>query len=125
MKIGIITQFYNSINFVDFLPHNYDKRKIFANTDVLLLPSYTEACPLVALEAQASNIPVIASINVPNDVDFGLVEFISLDNKEKWLHSIKNIKSKEFILNEDFIDLTHSNYGEQIYKLYKGELTNE
>ncbi len=110
---------------VEILPHNIDKREVFANTDVLLLPSYTEACPLVTLEAQASNIPVIVSTNVPNDVDFGLVEFISLDNKEEWLNSIKNIKSKEFILNEDFIDLTPSNYGEQIYKLYKGELTNE
>lgn len=110
---------------VKFLPSNSDKKEVFKETDVLLLPSYTEACPLVALEAQAANIPVLASSNVPSDVDFGLCEYISLANKEKWINSISNIKNEKFILREEFYNQNHKGYGEKMYKLYCGEMSDE
>lgn len=108
----------NLTDCVAFLNSDEDKRIVFATTDVLLLPSYTEACPLVALEAQAANIPVLTSDNVPADVNFGLCEFIPLEDREEWLDHLVNIKNKEFFRRTDFLELTPHKYGDKIYGLY-------
>lgn len=47
--------------------------------DAVLIPSYSEGLPTVAVEAQASGIPVLVSDRVSRETDFhlGLLEFLS------------------------------------------------
>ena len=48
---------------VNFLGSIYDERKMhyLSSCDFLILPSYTEGCPIVLMEASAMNLPVVAS----------------------------------------------------------------
>ena len=46
---------------VEFLGRHADPAPFYRGADVLVLPSRYEACPLVALEAAASGIPVVAA----------------------------------------------------------------
>ena len=48
-------------NFVTFLPpvHREEKQRVFAEHDLLVLPSITEISPNVALEARAAGLPVL------------------------------------------------------------------
>jgi glycosyltransferase involved in cell wall biosynthesis len=57
-----------------------DVAPFLATMDVLVLPSQWEGLGIVALESQASGVPVIASTEVPCDVDVipGLVEHVPL-----------------------------------------------
>ena len=50
-------------NIVTFLPpvHGEEKQRIFAEHDLLILPSITEISPNVALEARAAGLPVLLS----------------------------------------------------------------
>ena len=95
-------------------------KEVFADVDVLILPSHTEACPLVALEAQAAYVPVLASTNVPSDVDFGLCSYLSLDDSEEWLAYLEQSKTHTFVRAKEFLDITPLRYGEKLYKLYQG-----
>ena len=78
-------------NYVNFLPPDTDKTKVFPFTDAVLLPSFSEGLPLVALEAQASNTYCIASDRVPKDADLGLVRFAALDDTDAWCSAIKDL----------------------------------
>ena len=48
-------------NFLIFLGHILDVRKYMSLCDVLVLPSYSEASPVVLLEALACGLPIVAS----------------------------------------------------------------
>lgn len=107
---------------VTFLKHDYDKKEIFSETDVLLLPSYSEACPLVLLEAQAANIKCIASDNVPEDVNLGLCKFIKLQDEDKWINTIININNIALDINiEKLAKVDKLNYALNIQKIYDGK----
>ena len=57
--------------------------------DVFLFPSRFEGLGIVGVEAQANGMRVIASTNVPKDLGItSLVEFISLEDKQKWINAI-------------------------------------
>ena len=56
---------------ITFCGHVFPQNKIYEQIDLLILPSYREAFPMVMLEAAASSVPVIAS-NVG-----GIPEFIT------------------------------------------------
>ncbi|MBR7927013.1 glycosyltransferase [Aerococcaceae bacterium zg-ZUI334] len=51
--------------------------------DVLLLPSFAEGLPTIAVEGQALGVPILTSDNVTTEADFGLGMFqqLSLDEK--------------------------------------------
>ena len=78
-------------NRVVFLDPNIDKNVLFKHCDILLLPSFSEACPLVALEAQMSNTAVVASSNVPSDIDFGLCTFVREFDPSVWKDEILKV----------------------------------
>ena len=60
--------------------------------DIFLFPSLFEGLGIVAIEAQSSGLPVIASENVPEDICITqLVSRLSLDNLDKWVQKIENI----------------------------------
>lgn len=108
--------------YVEFLPSDYDKKTAFANTDLLLLPSKSEACPLVALEAQAAHIPVCASANVPTDVDFGMCEFMDTYDVEKWCDTVLKMKHHTYIRKDSFSELDEQSFGKKISTLIEGNI---
>jgi glycosyltransferase EpsF len=60
--------------------------------DIFLFPSLHEGFGNVAVEAQATNTKVIASTGVSKEVDLGLglIEFISLEDRDSWVNLILN-----------------------------------
>jgi glycosyltransferase involved in cell wall biosynthesis len=113
-------EFINEFNleqYVSFIPHDAEKKKVFAQTDIMLLPSFSEGLPLVLLEAQSARIKCIVSDTVPRDGNVGLCQFLGLGNIDAW--------EKE-VLNQDLLDLDKiklnkfdtENYMIQIANLY-------
>lgn len=56
--------------------------------DIFIFPSLWEGLGLVTIEAQLAGLKVIASNNLPNEINLGRVRFIELNNKEAWIVSI-------------------------------------
>ncbi len=114
----------NNLNkFVTFLDQSYPKEKIFPEIDYVLLPSYSEACPMVLLEAQASNIQCLVSTNVPKDVDLGLCNYFSINTKDKWINFITTNKSAEKLLKKENLDIVdRKSYASKIVKAYNNML---
>lgn len=89
----------NVLPFVHFLPGNTDIPLLLTAMDCSLLPSFSEAFGMVAVESQLMNVPCIASENVPMDVDIGLCSFVPLsEGAEGWSKAILETKNtkKEF-----------------------------
>jgi len=87
--------------------------------DCMIFPSYYEGLGLVALEAQAAGIPVVASERVPNDVDIipSMVEHIPLaSGASVWAESIArrfaepptNPRATAALMSESEFDLKRS-----------------
>lgn len=69
-----------------------DVSEIINAFDIFLLPSLFEGVPLTLVEAQTNGLPVIASNNVPNEVNVtGLISFGELLT-QKWISMIQNCK---------------------------------
>ncbi|MGX7109220.1 glycosyltransferase [Facklamia miroungae] len=68
-------------------------RELLVGIDLLIMPSLSEGFGTIAIEAQAAGVPVVASDQIPQEVDlgFGLIQFVSLDSDpEFWYQSIIN-----------------------------------
>lgn len=64
--------------------------------DVFLLPSKYEGLGLVAIEAQCSGLPVIASNTVPKDIKITPnVSFLSINAAQSWIHKLKEFSKFE------------------------------
>ena len=62
---------------------------IYRKMDCSLLPSFSEAFGMVAVESQLMDVPCFASTNVPHDVNIGMCRFISLSkDAKKWCEYI-------------------------------------
>lgn len=71
----------NGLNeYVEFIPHTVDLKKILSNSDYLILPSTSEGIPCVLLQAQAMGEACFVSKNVEVDSNQGLCTFISLES---------------------------------------------
>jgi glycosyltransferase involved in cell wall biosynthesis len=90
----------NLHNFVKFLGLRKDVNSIMLSSmDILAFPSLWEGLPITLIEAQLGKLHVIASSNITNMCDLGLVEFVELD-LQKWITALVDFnKSKE---NYDF-----------------------
>ncbi|MFT8532038.1 MAG: glycosyltransferase family 1 protein [Bifidobacterium aquikefiri] len=88
-------------NSVLFLGIRSDMSQLYQVFDALLFPSLYEGLGMVAIEAQASDLPVLASTNVPNEARIvdDLVENISIESgSEYWakhLLQLLNRRSSE------------------------------
>lgn len=77
---------------VKFLGVREDIPFIMRAFDVFVFPSLWEGLGGVVIEAQASGLNCVVSNTIPKETDLGLglVEYISLSDNQKWIHSIKH-----------------------------------
>ncbi len=94
---------------VIFLPPNTSP-DIYLGMDCSILPSFSEAFGMVAVESQLMGVPCVCSTNVPNDVDVGVCEFLDLSRGAKfWAELIINAQKvkiedeKKEIFSEKFL----------------------
>ena len=84
-------------NVVTFLPpvHREEKQRVFAEHDLLILPSITEISPNVALEARAAGLPVLLTKETGLSIKLseGMV-LRDLSTAEKITGAIKDIEEK-------------------------------
>ncbi len=72
-----------------FLPGNTNIPLLLTAMDISLLPSFSEAFGMVAVESQLMGVPCIASANVPKDVDVGMCRFLPIDQgAQDWADTI-------------------------------------
>ncbi len=87
--------------FVHFLPGNTSPA-IYTAMDCSLLPSFSEAFGMVAVESQLMGIPCFASTNVPDDVNVGMCSFVDLNKgKESWAKHILSYDYSNCSVNEE------------------------
>lgn len=110
-------QEYNLSENVIFLPSDIEKNQCLDIIDFVLLPSKSEGLSIVAMEAQAAEIPCLLSRGVPKDVDFGLVKYIEED-AEKWADAIWENRMKQTTLNIKLQDYDIKKYSSQIGDYY-------
>lgn len=118
----------NIDNVVIFLGPREKTNYIYSGLDVLVMPSKYEGVPLVAIEAQAANLPVIISNKVDREINItNFVSFLPIDKNEEvfkqWFDQIKkynclnrtNSNNIELLRKSGF-DIKNS--GKEIKKLY-------
>jgi glycosyltransferase involved in cell wall biosynthesis len=85
-------------NRIRLLGQRSDIPELMAASDLLLFPSLAEGLGMVAVEAQASGLPVLASRTVPAEVSVvpDIVHFLDLqDGAEAWADEALRILAKE------------------------------
>ncbi len=66
--------------------------------DAFLFPSIYEGLGIVAIEAQANGLPVLASNTIPKETDItDLISHYPLDSYAPWLEAIRKVKAKSGI----------------------------
>lgn len=80
---------------VQFLGVRNDVNSIMQAADCFILPSIYEGLPIVAIEAQAADLPCILSDTISKETKLtSLVEFLPLNEWEKWSATILNTKNR-------------------------------
>ena len=82
---------------VVFLGNRGDVEKFMQAADVFCLPSFAEGFPIVAVEAQASGLPILASTGVPIEINLtDRVKFLSLaEGARKWAEELLEMRNPE------------------------------
>lgn len=66
--------------------------------DVMVLPSLHEGFPIVSVEAQVSGLHCVVSDRISKEIDItGNVEFLSIEDAEKWGESISRVFRNKFV----------------------------
>ena len=99
----------------------------FQAMDLFLLPSHFEGLGIVGVEAQTSGLFSVFSDVVPKEIRVtDLCEFISLEDKEKWLEIITLKKNKIYNYKRDnyFLEVKKNNYDiedciKELIKVYR------
>ncbi len=87
-------------DYVLFTGVRKDVNKVLNCFDVLLLPSKHEGLPMVAVEAQVTNIPCLLSNTITREVDLGMADFLPL-NEEIWIEKILTFNRKNNEVDRD------------------------
>lgn len=104
---------------VIFLPGNTTPG-IYTAMDCSLLPSFSEAFGMVAVESQLMGVPCFASDNVPKDVDCGMCTFIDLkEGVAAWISQIAGYDYENLFPNRIKMEQFHiSNIIKEVESLY-------
>lgn len=96
-----------------------------AAMDIIALPSFHEGLPIVGIEAQAAGLHMIASTNVPTELNItDTMSFVDLNDREGW---IEQLMKKDNYIRFDKTDLIEKNgydihmTAELLRKTYLGE----
>lgn len=82
----------NLSNFISVTDGRNGIGDIFEKTTFLLLPSFSEAAPIVLVEAQACGIHCFASDNITKEMDCGGVDFLPINKGPQiWANKIQQI----------------------------------
>lgn len=88
---------------VTFLGESSDTQSLYSMADAFIFPSSFEPLGIVMLEAQANGLPCIASDAVIPDVNIShRVNYISLDDENKWVSELLKKKERFNITEEDW-----------------------
>ena len=80
---------------VIFLGKREDTNDLYHAMDVLVLPSLFEGLPMVGVEAQCSDLPIVMSTNITREVGIGEFEFVDLTESPKvWSETIFRLVMK-------------------------------
>lgn len=99
---------------VMFLGEREDVDRLLQGIDLFLFPSLFEGLGIVAIEAQAADLPVLISNRVPADVlilkDTKVCSIDSVNSKEIWLETIKemNLSTRNRVSRAE--ELIHAGY---------------
>ncbi len=111
----------SSYSNIHFLGSKENVNDFLSMSDVFLLPSFSEGLGISLIEAQCSGLPCIASVNVPNEADLGLIKFEELDLSkwEKCLYNIEINKNREnsiqLIIDNEYSDYQVTKKVEEYY----------
>ena len=118
-KLGLT----NSVKFIGQVTNAND---YYNAMDVFVLPSLYEGLGMVLIEAQANELPCIASTEVPKEASVSnQVEFISLkEENKKWADNIlrKNRKDCKFVYTKDYEKYDIKKESKKIEKNYHTQL---
>lgn len=97
---------YNLDDDVLFLENREDVNELLSAFDLMLMPSLFEGLPFVALEAQASALPLLMSDSITREVAITkFAEYESLDNSDElWCNHIINMLEKNTNRGEVNVD---------------------
>ena len=107
-----------------FLEKRSDIAQIMMASDVFVFPSISEGLGIVAIEAQATGLPVICSTCIPNETKLtDIINYVDLSNFDKWVQVILNYQNKgidrtkyaEQVKSAGYDAKTSANVLEEIY----------
>lgn len=82
----------NGSNYIHLLGTQKNVNDYLRCADLFLMPSLFEGLPIAPIEAQAANLPCVLSDTIPQQVNLGLCQFISLEESPAtWAAAICNI----------------------------------
>lgn len=102
----IDTQLQDSIKFLGL---RNDIPDLMSSVDILVFPSFWEGLGMVAVEAQATGLPVLASDTLPNEAflidSLTFKKSLDHDNIEHWLNTLQKIGNQNFTDREQYNDI--------------------
>ena len=98
-----------------------DVNELLNCMDLLVLPSKREGLPMVAIEAQLTNLQCFLSDTITTEVDIGATKFLKLD-KQIWKNEILKFEKKEKSINRDEFDIKRCS--KELEKIYQ-EIINK
>ena len=112
-------------NKIIFAGAQSDTWTFYSAFDIFVFPSLSEGLGLVAIEAQANGIPVLASKNIPMDIKCSdYVFFKDLNDGElSWAQEIEKIRKNNYSRYNAYEELTKSGFnlselGKKLIELY-------
>lgn len=92
-KIRALAQELSLGDSVRLLGRRPDAHRLYQAYDLLLMPSFTEGFPVVAVEAMSSGLPVILSDAITGELSFGsAVTYLPLSKPDRWAETVEKWK---------------------------------
>lgn len=86
----------NLLNDILFLGKREDTYKLYQAMDVFVLPSLFEGLPMVGIEAQCADLPIVMSKSITYEAGIGNFKFLDLaDSPELWANTIIQMEKEK------------------------------